>query len=301
MTHRIILFGIGLAVAASGCGEDDPVQPVPSSMLTLSFSGVEPLGGGFHYEGWALIGGPVSTGKFNVGTGSQLVDLSGAPIAGNTFSTGRNLGAASAIVITIEPAGDVDSQPADSKYLAGSLSAGTASLGVGHSAALGSDFTGATGSYILATPTNGNNNNENSGIWFLSLAGGSPAQGLQLPTLPAGWQYEGWAVIAGTPLTTGRFVNPAAADLGAPYSGNQSAPPFPGEDYLVNAPAGLSFPTDLANGRAVISIEPEPDPSAAPFTLKPLNEIIPSGAQDHVTYGLTNTTAQFPSGTASVR
>ena len=28
---------------------------------------------------------------------------------------------------------------------------------------------------------------EVSGIWFLSLASGSPMQGLNLPTLPAGW------------------------------------------------------------------------------------------------------------------
>ena len=49
--------------------------------------------------------------------------------------------------------------------------------------ALGDDFTGATGSYILATPTNGADTDENSGIWFLSLASGNPAEGLDLPIL----------------------------------------------------------------------------------------------------------------------
>jgi hypothetical protein len=226
--------------------------------------------------------------------------LNGSPIAGNTLDAGRDLSGATAIVITIEPPGDVDAEPAATHYLAGDLNSGEASLHVGHAAALGHDFSSAAGTYILATPTDGADTNENSGIWFLSLAGDSPAPALQLPVLPAGWQYEGWAVIAGTPLTTGRFVDPAAADFGAPYSGSESAPPLPGEDYLHNAPAGLTFPTNLANGRAVISIEPEPDSSPDPFTLKPLNELIPPNAQDHVTYSLTNVAGQFPSGTASV-
>lgn len=300
MQPRIVLLAFGLAVSAAGC-DDNTAQPVPPSSLTLELSGVEPLGGGFHYEGWALVPGPISTGKFQVGAGSQLLDLNGSPIAGNTFDTGRDLSGATAIVITIEPAGDTDADPTATHYLAGSVSGGIASLRVGHAAALGDDFTGATGSYVLATPTDTDGTNERSGVWFLSLAGGSPSQGLQLPVLPAGWQYEGWAVVGGTPLTTGRFLDPAAADLGAPYSGDESAPPFPGEDYLRNAPAGLTFPTDLANGRAVLSIEPEPDPSPAPFTLKPLNEAIPAGAQDHVTYGLTNVAGAFPTGAATIR
>ena len=61
-------------------------------------------------------------------------------------------------------------------------------------------------------------------------------------------------------------------------------PPFPGEDYLVNAPMGLTFPTNLAGGTAVISIEPDPDNSPNPFTLKPLVKMIPADAADHVTY-----------------
>ena len=91
-----------------------------------------------------------------------------------------------------------------------------------------------------------------------------------MPTLPAGWAYGGWAVTGGEPVTTGRFTAVDVADLAAPFSGPTAGPPFPGEDFLMNAPAGLVFPTDLAGGLAVISIEPEPDDSPAPFTLKPL-------------------------------
>ena len=75
-------------------------------------------------------------------------------------------------------------------------------------------------------------------------------------------------------------------------------PPFPGEDYLVNAPSGLSFPTDLAGGKAVISIEPVPDNSDAPFLLKPLVGDIASDAMDHTTYSLGQN-LNFPTGTVS--
>ena len=160
---------------------------------------------------------------------------------------------------------------------------------------------GASGFYILATPTNGDATDENSGIWFLSLASGSPASGLDLPTLPAGWAYEGWAVIGGTPVTTGRFTATDAADLSAPFSGTDPGPPFPGEDFLINAPTGLAFPTDLAGGMAVISIEPEPDDSSAPFTLKPLAGPIAADATDHVTYSIPSNLASFPTGTATIQ
>ena len=170
---------------------------------------------------------------------------------------------------------------------------------INHSAALGNDFTSSTGAYILATPTDGANTNENSGIWFLDLTSGSPSQGLFLPTLPGGWKYEGWTVINGTPVTTGTFTDATVVDNADPYSSTMPGPPFPGEDFLFNAPAGLTFPTDIAGGVAVISIEPSPDNSSAPFTLKPLVGDIPVNAVDHTTYMMNTNLSSFPTGTAS--
>ena len=46
--------------------------------LQLDLSGVDPLANGYHYEGWAIIGGdPVSTGKFNIGPNGAIVGLDG--------------------------------------------------------------------------------------------------------------------------------------------------------------------------------------------------------------------------------
>ncbi len=300
MNHKWFVLTAIAALALAAC-DDDTTEPVMET-LDLSFVGLESLANGYHYEGWAIVGGsPVKTGKFNVDSNGALVAVGGAQVTNGAFATGVDLESATAIVITIEPAGDTDAVPTSTHILAGAVSGGQATLGAGDGAALGSDFLSATGNYILATPTNGADTDENSGIWFLSLETGAPATGLSLPTLPAGWAYEGWAVIAGTPVTTGRFTVVDAADLADPFSGTEDAPPFPGEDFLVNAPSGMIFPTDLAGGTAVISIEPDPDDTSGPFTLKPLVGPIAADAVDHVTYSMGNNASGFPTGNATIR
>jgi hypothetical protein len=289
----LVVVAVFLAFGIIGCGDDDGTTEPQTGMLTLNFTGLENLGSGYAFEGWILVdGSPVSTGVFTVDDNGDLSQSSfELPLA--------DLETATKFILTIEPSPDSDPEPASTHYLAGDFSQGNADLTIGDAAALGDDFTGSTGVYILATPTNGPDTDENSGIWFLDLSGGDPAQGLELPTLPDGWKYEGWAVIDGTPVTTGTFLIPTAVDDSAPYSGQMAGPPFPGEDLLENAPAGLTFPTDLAGGTAVISIEPDPDNSLAPFTLKPLVGDIPSNATDHVTYDMGNNASGFPTGTAS--
>jgi hypothetical protein len=63
----------------------------------------------------------------------------------------------------------------------------------------------------------------------------------------------------------------------------------------------LTFPTNLSNGMAVISVEPFPDDSPAPFTIKPLIRAIPANAADHVTFSMNLNAASFPTGTAAIR
>ena len=308
-----------VALLLGGCS-DDPVEPAVPTTIDLEFDGLESLQSGFHYEGWAIIdGSPLATGKFNVSQAGAIVDLNGTPITGGSFDVGIDISGTSAVVITIEPAGDTDAVPADTHVLAGSISGGSASLTVGASQALGSDFSSAAGGYILATPTNEAVDDELSGIWFLDPGSVGLAHPAHPPgrmalrgmgrhlrysgyhILPAGWRYEGWAVISGTPVTTGRFTSVVGVDEAAPFSGPNAGPPFPGEDFLMNAPAGLAFPTSLAGGTAVISIEPEPDDSSGPFTLKPLVGAIPGAAVDHVLYDLGLNLASFPTGAAVTR
>jgi hypothetical protein len=283
----ILLFGM-LFIA---CNDDD--DDMMTSDLNVNIDGLQDLGDDYAYEGWIMVdGSPMSTGTFTVDSDGNMSETS--------FEVDEtNLSDATAFILTIEPSPDNDAAPSDVKLLAGDFSGSSADLSISHDAALGTDFSSAAGSFILATPTNGNNTDENSGIWFLELPM-PPSTSLVLPDLPAGWTYEGWAVSNGTPLTTGKFDDPSAADQFDAYSGGMMAPPFPGEDFLQNAPSGVSFPLDLSGGMGVISVEPVPDNSPMPFVLKPLVGSIPNPADDHNNYMMANNASQTnPEGTAS--
>lgn len=285
----------------SGCGDDDDDENSSSmtSILTLSFTNLPPLAGGAHYEGWAIVdGSPVATGKFNISDGN-IVDLDGTIIGDGKFFVASDISSASKVVISIEPNGDTDTIPAKTHIVSGDVSSSTAALTVDHGDALGSNFTDAEGQYLLKTPTDDDANggpgavdsdNELSGVWFINAL--PPAAGLTLPTLPEGWKYEGWAVTPGDnggPLSTGTFTSASGADDASLYS--EGGPAYPGEDFLSDAPEGFTFPVNLRGGKVVVSIEPDPDDSPAPFAFKPLVGDVPTDAVSPTVYDLANEAA----------
>ncbi len=290
----IILLALMAFVFVTSCKKDEETPVSTTGNLNIEISGLEDLGSDYAYEGWVIVNGKaVTTGVFEV-------DASGM-MSKTSFEIGlSDLNAASTYVLTIEPSPDSDPNPSSVHILAGDFDGSTATLSVAHGAALGNDFSTSTGGYILATPTDGGSDtNENSGVWWLDPSAG-PGASLNLPTLPAGWAYEGWAVVDGTPISTGRFLTASGADWSGIYSStNAAGPPFPGEDLLLNAPDGVSFPTDLAGKTVVISVEPQPDNSAAPFLLKPLVGAVPADATDHTLYQMANNAANSnPTGMA---
>ena len=283
-----MLTAVGLIFTS--CNDDDSDGPSVSD-LTLSIDGLEDLGSDFAYEGWIIVDGdPVSTGTFTVDANGNLSET--------TFEVSNSeLEAATMFVLSIEPVPDSDPAPAPTKLLAGAFDGGSASLST---STVGSDFESSTGTYIIAAPTGtGADNEEFSGIWFLDNSSGSAVAGLDLPELEAGWKYEGWVVIDGTPVTTGTFLDVETADEAAPFSGTNAGPSYPGEDFLVNAPSGLTFPTDLRGTTAVISIEPDPDNSEAPLTLKQQASMIPTSLSGNPYDIDNNVSASFPSGSVS--
>ena len=285
-TFLLIILAAGIIVL-SGCKKKQ-------GNLIVDIQGLENLGPNYAYEGWLTGSGKAKT------AGIFMVDDSGK-MSGNSFEIDeKDIKNATAYVLTIEPYPDSDPDPSSVHIMAGDFTGNTANLTIAHSSALGTDFSAATGSYILATPTDGAPTaNELSGVWWLDPAQG-PGPGLNLPGLPGGWKYEGWAVIGGTPVTTGKFLSASGADESAPYSGSVAGPPFPGEDFLKNAPSGLTFPTDLSGKTVVISIEPNPDNSPLPFLLKPLLGNVPDPATDHTLYMMTNNAvATNPTGTTT--
>jgi hypothetical protein len=258
----------------------------------LNISGLEDLGDDYLYEGWLIVDGEAIT------TGTFSVDANGS-LSQNDFSVASDdLEMASTFVLTIEPSPDNDPAPSKVHVLAGDFSGNSAMLSIDHGAALNTNFSSGMGTYLLATPTSATDMDEKSGLWFLDPSSGSAMPGLTLPALPEGWIYEGWAVIDGQPVSTGTFSEANMADSDASFSGMEMAPPYPGEDFVGNAPNGLSFPTDLTGGMAVISVEPVPDNSSAPFAIKPLVGVISADAMAHTPYEMGQN-LNFPSGTVT--
>ncbi len=247
------IFALGFITVSCDNDDDSPT----TADLTLNLSGLDVLGADYVYEGWIMVNGsPVSTGTFtSVGTQSFTVAID-------------DLNAATAFVLSIEPAVDPDPAPAATKVLAGDFTGNSATITTG----IVGDFSTSAGEFFLRTPTDEtgmNNGNDENGVWF-GTPGMPPVPNFTLPSLPAGWAYEGWVVGDTGPLSTGTFTDFGAVDNGAPFSGMSAGPPVPGEDFFMNEPAGETFPLDIRGRTVVISVEPSPDDSAAPFAMKPL-------------------------------
>ena len=258
--------------------------------LSLSFSGLESLGDDFVYEGWLLVdGAPVSAGRFSV-------DADGMPSPASFEVASATADAATLYILTIEPASNDDPAPADTHILAGAVSNGVATISIDHAAALGTDFADAAGDFILETPSTGSIADDFAqGIWWLDPAAG-PGAALDLPMLPDGWVYEGWVVGDDGPVSTGRFLTAAGADDDGvgPTGGLDDGPPFPGQDFIDPA-------VNLVGHAAVISVEPEPDNSAGPFTLKPLSDMNIEDVGAGVLQAMVNMAADTsPTGTVTI-
>ena len=288
MIKKMFLAVLTLGMLANSCSNDDDNDA--STELVLNLSGLEALGNDFVYEGWLIVNGtPVSTGTFSSITFPQTFDVNA-----------NQLASASTFVLSIEPAVDSDPAPASTKILAGNFTGNVAAV---NSNGIVGDFSSASGTYILATPTDIDDMNEESGVWFLDNSSGSAVSGLVLPTLTDGWKYEGWAVIGGVPVSTGTFSSVNNFDDNATTSifkgSSGNGPAFPGEDYIQNAPNGLTFPTDLKGATIVISVEPVPDNSTNPFTLKPLAHVVPANAAVHTAITMGYGPVSALSGTVS--
>jgi len=293
----IAAFTLLLMMNFTSCKSDDESINDNEEFGTLSmeFTGLPALGSDYVYEGWIIVdGAPLTAGIFNVDENGNLDKTS--------FELDADeLDRATAYALTIEPVPDTDAAPSKVHILGGDFSGNSSALTTDHALAIGTNFHDAAGSYLLGTPTDGSlDSDERSGIWWEDLSTGTPMSSLELPTLPEGWEYEGWVVIDGQPLTTGKFLKIDEEDFAAPFSGTSAGPPFPGEDFLQNAPVGLTFPLDLSGRVTAISVEPSPDNSPMPFSLKPLIHTIPENADFHTGYQMQNDAVNSnPTGTIS--
>ncbi len=257
----VVLAGASLFLAL-GCGGDDgPTGPtIENNRLMMQFYNAPPLPSPWMYRASVLNGGQwVDGGTFNVDLGGNLVNAQGQPIDDNTLNFGTlDLLTCDSLRITFAESG------AGMLFLAAAIDSNV-------SVRLESPMKEEVGArdlyYTYGTPSDAFDDNELSGIWFADVDGQSPSLD-SLPDLPAGWIFEGWANHGGVYLSTGKFSGKAGADQNCRYYNcSASTPAFPGEDFLVNPPAGIQFPFEFDEGDSVvISIEPEDDPdSGLPF------------------------------------
>lgn len=275
----MIFASLALGALATSCSSDDdastPPVVIPTSTLSLNFNGLSNLGDNLVYEGWIMVdGAPKTTGTFTVNdAGVASKTTFDIPTA--------DLDAATAFVLSLEPASDSDPLPSVTKILSGGFTANAASLVINDQVGVfNSTTTPFSGSFITATPTDNtggvDNGNDDQGVWFIDMPGPVPSL-INLPTLSAGWKYEGWVVFNnGTedvPLSMGKFTSATGVDSASPYSGNETAPSFPGEDFVNSLPTGID---GVVTGKTiVISVEPDVEGSSdtKPFFFKPMNGI----------------------------
>ncbi len=135
--------------------------------------------------------------------------------------------------------------------------------------------------FMLVAPTDLTGINQRSGLWFVQRTDErtqsvplslnlEPGVILSLP--PRGWVYNGWvrnSVSDELWLETGRFTAVNRADQQALYYDDTvTAYPYPGEDFLRNAPQNVFFPVNIPSTgerEVVISLEPENVDTQQPF------------------------------------
>lgn len=291
------LFGALLLIAGCDSGDVTDVEAA-KIQVRLDLENLAPLEDGFTYQAFARIGGQTfPTEKFNVTENGSFVNAAGQFIQ-NALTFDVDVSDASLIFVTIEEKRDASEEPSTTVVFAGDVSGSVAMLSHSHPQALGTSLDGQSGSFMLMSHVTGAQSTDVSGLWFVEGSKESPSAGLSLPTLPAGWRYEGWIEVGGTLISTGAFRANDAADSARPYS-NSDTPRFPGEDFQENAPDGVVFPLNPAGGTVYVSVEPFPDDTVNPYGFFVLSGAIPASPSAETVYPLSSGLVA-PTGTATL-
>jgi hypothetical protein len=316
---KLILLVIFAIVTVWSCKNNEVLSPADQvTKVDLEVNGMQNLGGSFWYEGWLIWG---DLNEFHQSVGVFTVNEQGQ-LSQTAFQTSLGyLQQAQKFLITIE-ADDVpgyivtsrdeggttvyDSVEGPSAYqIMGAVFKGNfGSLAAGHLIFFDFEFSQASGTCLLDTPTDTSGSNPKSGIWFVNKdTSNAIVSGLNLPVVVGGWIYEGWVDVNGVLLSTGSFFNPGIKDQSNQFCDPAGTPyAFPGEDFLVNPPAGVTFPLDLSGRNVLIELRPAyPVDCNPPFSmLQLLSVTIPGNAQPQTIYELENNATSLPSGTVSI-
>lgn len=297
--YLITAFSI-LLVSLTGCDYFENSDTLNSASIEVNITGLPAIPDTMTYVGW----------YDNDVTRFEPIKVFALDPGGNgeiNFKSEQTLGSlidAQVFLLTIERESAINDSgfaPSSRVVLSGRFKTGNCTLDLGEAA---DQLNNASALFTLSTPTNGPGTDELSGVWFIDSlnTAAAPVAGLKLPVLYNGWRYEGWVEINGTLVSTGRFTDPEAVDLFDGYSSTTAGYPFPGEDFLQNAPAGLTFPTDLSGQKVFVSLERNDGSTSGttPFVVL-FSATIQSPAQSGVSYVMQRTTNLIPGGTAVIK
>lgn len=287
------------------------VSPTGSSIISLSFQNLPTLEGGLFYHAWAVQveggiywGAPL--GVFNSDAAGRLVDAETGEAITGEFQVKLFPDEVYGVRVSIEGSSTPVAQPSQTLLLGGEVSGDRIPLSLDHWLGFGRTLADEAGRYTLLTPTDDDPENERSGVWFVEVTGENPAAGLSLPALEegnTGWEFEGWVEVGDILLSTGKFMDPGLPDSEDLHGDQGDGLAFPGQDFLLNPPAGTEFPLDLAGALLFVTMEPggqlEVDP-AAPSPFRIFQSRIPQGALAGTTYGIEFLSPSLPSGMATV-
>lgn len=254
--------------------EEGAVEPTPAATVFVpAFEKLPPVPDG-HYELWGKRpdGGEERLAAFTVRVGGALFTLTGDAL--QTVPVSELPPPNATLLLTVEQGAEPAVSRSPRVLLRGTLAETRVDFTAVLSGRLPSD-----NQALLQAPSDARAP-DTTGVWFASSAAGgkAPAAGLKLPTAPAGWVYGGFVTTAtSTILRTGAFRDPAQPDDEAPFSGSGKRLSVPGEDFVRNAPEGVRFPLNLADGRStvVVALLPEFAPNAAEAFLPLLQARIP--------------------------
>lgn len=260
---RYLLFGLmTIGLFLTSCDDDE--SSVEFGTMRLQMSSLTTPGTGYVYGVWLKENSAYTfLGDFTL--------TSTGTLSRTLYSIeSQRLQAATGVMITLENEGEIGDNPSATRILAGDFISKGARLTTDHVDALNVDFSSSAASYILATPTDNDTSNEQSGIWYYDTM--TMASTLDLPALPSNWIYESWLLVGDSLTSMGKFDNPLAADQNNSFGAGIN-PGFnaPGGDFLQGR---ADFPADLREGQIYISVEPIPDDATSPFAIRPLSAAI---------------------------
>ncbi|MFN0156519.1 MAG: hypothetical protein ACKVRP_00440 [Bacteroidota bacterium] len=316
---RVLIVSFLLWVS---CSEHSEIVSPPEPIFSLSIANLPHLDhDDGNYELWATFldfnkslgpdglmhdEGFMSLGAFNISPGGDVVDLDGHPMHFR-ISAGEDAQLLDDVVVSIERhSHGIDTVEGPGPIIAGGKFRGDeqnaiADISITYLDAFGTNFSAVTGAYTLTAPSS-DPADSNSGVWFFEQ-NSAPTPGLRnLPSLPEGWTYEGWAVNAASFLSTGKFTKADSADFdgAGPGKGPGNGLNFPGQDFIVGDPAR----PDLSSLEYwfMITVEPSPDNASGPFFFTLLSNGAQRPASRLVAVPMTNVIALYaPAGQVVVQ